>query len=248
MKKLVKRVFENMGVKIIMKQRLDFPADMEPEFFEVLSACRQQTMTSAERMYALYNSIRYLVDNGVAGDVVECGVWRGGSSMNAAITLQKCGDTTRNMHLYDTFEGMSAPTDKDISYFDESAEGEWQRSQKQDHNEWCYAPIDLVKKNMTSTGYPADKLHFIKGKVEDTIPQNMPGDIALLRVDTDWYESTYHILKHLYPKVVKNGVVILDDYGYWKGAREATDQFLAEEGLKPLLHRIDATGRMFVKR
>jgi hypothetical protein len=84
----------------------------------------------------------------------------------------------------------------------------------------------------------------VKGKVEETIPGVVPAQIALLRLDTDWYESTYHELTHLYPLLSKNGVLIIDDYGYWEGCRKATDQFLKENHLDLLLQRLDSTGRL----
>jgi hypothetical protein len=104
-----------------------------------------------------------------------------------------------------------------------------------------------VKLNIESTNYPKNLVHFVKGKVEDTIPQTMPEKIAILRLDTDWYESTYHELKHLFPKLVKGGIIIIDDYGHWKGAREAVDQYFTENGIHILLNRIDYTGRIGIK-
>lgn len=88
---------------------------------------------------------------------------------------------------------------------------------------------------------------FVKGKVEDTVPEKAPDRISLLRLDTDWYESTYHGLLHLYPRLSVGGVLIIDDYGHWAGAKKAVDQYLNENHLKLLLNRIDDTGRIGVK-
>jgi hypothetical protein len=85
------------------------------------------------------------------------------------------------------------------------------------------------------------------GKVEDTIPADIPEKIALLRLDTDWYESTKHELIHLFPRLQKGGVLIIDDYGFWKGARKAVDEYFAENNIQILLNRIDDTGRMAIK-
>jgi hypothetical protein len=104
-----------------------------------------------------------------------------------------------------------------------------------------------VKQNLLSTGYPAERLHFIKGKVEDTIPGTCPDRIALLRLDTDFYESTYHEFVHLYPSLVDQGVLILDDYGTWQGAKEATEQYFKEKGINLLLNKIDKPGRIAIK-
>jgi O-methyltransferase len=112
---------------------------------------------------------------------------------------------------------------------------------------WAYSPLDEVKQNLRDTGYQEDQVVFVKGKVEDTIPRDAPERISLLRLDTDWYESTYHELVHLYPRISVGGVLIIDDYGHWAGARQAMDQYIAENHAKLLLHRIDYTGRIAVK-
>ncbi len=114
-------------------------------------------------------------------------------------------------------------------------------------NVWCYSPIDEVKTNLAKSGYNMGNIHFVKGKVEDTIPHSEIKDIALLRLDTDWYESTKHELIHLYDRLVSGGVLIIDDYGHWSGSRKAVDEFFAERGLSIFLHRIDYTGRMAIK-
>src|SRR5262249_46950150 len=160
---------------------------------------------------------------------VECGVWRGGSMMLAAETLKSLGDVSRSLYLYDTYEGMSKPTDKDVNFKNDS----WRKGFTfVEDQEYAVAErranslavsLEQVKQNFAQTGYPMDCVQFIKGKVEDTIPNVIPDQIALLRLDTDWYESTAHELNHLFPRLVEGGVLILDDYGHWKGAREAVD-------------------------
>jgi len=168
--------------------------------------------------------------------------------MVIAHTLLKMNEMNREIYLYDTFEGMSKPSDKDKRRFDSvSAISSWKKSQKGDYNEWCYSPLNEVKENMFSTGYPKENLIFIKGKVEDTIPNTIPSQISLLRLDTDWYESTYHELQHLFPILSEKGVLIIDDYGYWAGAREAVDKYFKENDIKILLNRVDSTGRVGIK-
>lgn len=100
---------------------------------------------------------------------------------------------------------------------------------------------------MKSTAYPMENVHLVKGKVEDTIPKILPSQIALLRLDTDWYESTRHELIHLYPNLVKNGVLIIDDYGHWRGSKQATDEYFDGFAPKPFLQRVDYTGRLSIK-
>lgn len=247
MKKTVKAFFEKLGYKIISKKLVDYPYDMGEDFFKLFDDCKPYTMTSVQRMYSIFQAVKYVVENNIEGDWVETGVWKGGSSMMGAHSFMYYKDPGRTMHLYDTFEGMSVPTEKDVAWTGEDGQVDWEKNQKDDHNEWCYSPIDEVRQNMARTGYPDDKIKLIKGKVEDTIPNVLPSKIAILRLDTDWYESVYHSLQHLYPLVVDKGIVIIDDYGYWKGAREAVDQYLKENNLTPLLTRIDNTGRLFIK-
>lgn len=218
--------------------------DLPPEFLSLYDRCAPFTMTSIERMYALYEALRYVSAAEVSGDVVECGVWRGGSSMLAALTLAQLG-SSRRLWLYDTFEGMPPPGVHDVQYSGERAEESLDPSQRVAgaSNDWAWATIDDVRANMASTGH-AD-VQLVAGKVEESIPSRAPDAIALLRLDTDWYESTRHELEHLYPRLATGGVLIIDDYGHWQGARRAVDEYFRERPI--LLNRIDYTGRIAVK-
>jgi hypothetical protein len=218
----------------------------EPEFEAFMTRCAPYTMTSRERMYAMFQATRYVTQAGIPGDVVECGVWRGGSSMMAALALAKLG-SSRRFWLYDTYEGMPEPGEHDYGLDGQDAHAEWARNQRGEINEWCYAPLDDVRSNMLGAGLPAEQLELVVGKVEDTIPGSVPDQIALLRLDTDWYDSTYHELVHLYPRLAPGGVLILDDYGFWGGVREAVDRYLQEQGIALLLNRIDHAGRLAIK-
>ena len=164
--------------------------------------------------------------------------------MTMAQTLLNLGDSSRNLHLYDTFSGMSAPVKEDgdfaIRKFDQLKTGE-------DQSDWCCAKLDEVKANLNQVGYPEEKLNFIRGKVEDTIPDNLPETIALLRLDMDWYEPTLHAMRHLFPRLQSKGVLIIDDYGHWEGCRQAVDDTLEEMGMHLLLNRTDYTGRIAIK-
>jgi hypothetical protein len=229
------------------------PRDFEPEFKPIHEACRDYTMTGPLRMYALHQAVRYIEESNIPGDIVECGVWRGGSAMVAAMTLLAMGRTDRTIWLYDTFEGMTLPTERDVDADGRSAlmrwNTEWSGSVRDDGggSDWCYASLDQVRRNVLSTGYPESRLRFVQGKVEETIPAQSPAQIALLRLDTDWYESTYHEFVHLYPRLSEKGVLILDDYGSWQGARQATDRYFAEQGKTPFLNRIDEAARVAIK-
>jgi O-methyltransferase len=223
-------------------------AGLRPDELDLVRRAKPFTATSPERIVGLVDAVRYITKNSIEGSIAECGVWRGGSIMTIAWTLLELGDTSRDLYLYDTFEGMSAPTEKD-RMADGSAVSDVlsQMDRTAGTNLWAYAPLDAVKRNVLSTGYPPDKVHFIQGKVEDTLPKSAPEKLALLRLDTDWYESTRHEMVHLYPRLCARGVLILDDYGDWQGARQAVDEYFAAQSFTPLLSRMDTTGRMLVK-
>ena len=230
------------------RKKLDVPRDMEPEFVEIYAKTHDYTMTSVESMYALYDAVRQVVRGGIEGDLVECGVWRGGSAMLMARTLMALGETGRKLYLYDTFAGMTRPGEIDRRARDGSPTiPRWEHFEREGYNEWCYVPIEEVRENLLATGFPAHALVMVKGEVEKTLPAKAPKAIALLRLDTDWYQSTYHELVHLYPRLARGGFLLLDDYGSYEGAKQAVDQYFAENGPAPYLHRIDSTARISLK-
>lgn len=222
--------------------------DIDPAVSETVRAARPYTMTSVARIVALCDAVRYVVRNRIPGDIVECGVWKGGSMMAIARTLMQAGDQSRHLYLFDTFEGMTAPGDKDVSAQGRAASDMLSREDKEDpQSAWCVAPLDGVRSVMGGTEYEPSKVHYIKGRVEETLPAMAPERISLLRLDTDWYESTRHEMEQLFPRLSKGGVLIVDDYGYWQGARQAVDEYIEANELQILLHRIDETGRCAVK-
>ena len=240
----------NYGLKYLNLSIRPLPVydDMEKEFLELYSRYKSFTMTSIERMYAAFKSVEYIEKEGIEGAVVECGVWKGGSSMIMASNLIKKGSVNRDFYLYDTFEGMPEPSEKDRDFRGISGRKDWEKNKRNDKNLWCYASLEEVRSNMKMTGYPENRIHYIQGKVEDTIPSVIPKKIAILRLDTDWYESSYHELKYLYPLLIEKGILILDDYGHWKGQRDAVDQYFSEEKIQLYLNRIDYTGRSAIKK
>ena len=253
-KKTIQQSCNILGYKIIPFDKdgippHQYPSDMDPDFYEeIYKKCKNFSMTSIERMYALYKSVQYIINANIPGDFVECGVWKGGSAMVIALTLLKLNDTKRKIFLYDTFEGMPPPTQQDrLVGGGISAMKIWKREQKRSNNTWCLSSMTEVKNNLLSTGYPSNKLVFVKGKVENTIPKIIPTKIALLRLDTDWYASTRHEVPHLYPLISNNGVLIIDDYGFFTGSQKAIDEYLQKNKLPILLNRIDCTGRIAIK-
>jgi O-methyltransferase len=225
-----------------------YPRDFTPAEIAVCERVRPFTMTTPERVQALIDATRYVVARSIPGAIVECGVWKGGSMMASALTLSAANVSDRDLYLFDTYDGMTAPGPEDVDLQGVSAEGYYKSHKRQSGgSDWCAASVEEVKTNIASTNYPAAKIHFVKGKVEETIPGGAPAQIALLRLDTDWYESTKHTLEHLYPRLAPGGVLMIDDYGHWKGSRQATDEYFSKTALPILLGRVDYTGRMGVK-
>ncbi len=249
---LIKKIFNQIGYIVFKKEnaatvmrQMFYSADIlrDIEFTSIHKKSRGYTMVNKERSFALYEATKYISRNKIEGDVVECGVWKGGQTMIMAHTLLQENDINRKIWLYDTYEGMSEPTEDDMRIStNEKAKSLLLKKDKttERDNIWCYAPIEEVKKNVMSTGYNPNNLVFVKGKVEDTIPNQIPEKIALLRLDTDWYESTRHELVHLFPRLVKGGVLVIDDYGTWAGSKKAVDEYIKENNIKILLTRITA--------
>jgi hypothetical protein len=219
-----------------------YPLDYTADEIATIEAVKHFTLTPHGRIVALIRALDHLVEHGVAGDIVECGVWKGGSVMAAARTLLRREDSARRLWLFDTFGGMTEPGPEDVSLHHESAHQQWRTLPR-----WCYAPLEEVRKALFSTGYEQARIHFVVGRVEETLPAQGPEQIALLRLDTDWYSSTMHELTHLYPRLVRGGILILDDYGHWQGSRQAVDEYLREQEVPLFLHRVDYSCRIGVK-
>jgi hypothetical protein len=225
-----------------------FLPDLTEDDLKIIASVKGFTITSVERIYGLINAVRYVTQNQIPGDIVECGVWKGGSVMAAATTLLAMGSKDRDLYLYDTYTGMTPPTEKDTTRFEtKTAQQTYDVYKEGDICKWVYAPFEEVRRNVCSTGYPEDKLHFVVGPVEKTLLQQVPAQISLLRLDTDFYESTRAEMEYLYPRLSPGGVIIVDDYGHWEGARLAVDEYLAKTKTKLLLNRLDYSGRIGIK-
>lgn len=228
---------------------LDYGFDNEVEAKEAVKLVRGNTMTSLERLVSLWNQVRYLDQYGVEGSLVECGVWKGGSIGLMALAHQRVGTARRELHLFDSFEGLPEPDSKvdgtkAISYSGQHAGGKLETIGK------CVGPIEDSRELLfRRIGYPESKAKFHQGWFEETVPRVSAtlGPIALLRLDGDWYSSTKICLDHLYERVVPNGVVVIDDYGHWEGCRKAVDEFLPKLGHPVMLHFVDYTARYWIK-
>ncbi len=229
---------------------LEYPDISDPFFADLIEKVAPHTLTfgtGVEVPWALYQSIDYIVRNRIPGDIVECGVWSGGSMLLAAHALLHFGDTSRRIYLYDTFAGMPKPDPIDARWDGIPVLPTWQHHE-QNGRHWRFGGTeDYVRKVVYASGYPEDKFVFVAGKVEDTLPAIRPEQISLLRLDTDFYRSTHQELVHLYPRVSAGGVVIIDDYGAYQGARIATDQFIEENKLPLFLCRINGAMRLAIK-
>ena len=188
-----------------------------------------------ERLYANVQAVRYVVNS----LNVALSVCLGGEHDMMAQTLKNLDNTDYQLHLYDTFSGMSAPLNK-MEF------SQRQKLQLKD-NPIGNAGLAEVKSNLQQVEYPDDKIFYIEGKIEHTVPASLPKEISILRIDMDWYEPTLHSLKHMFPRLISKGVIIIDDYGHWEGCRRAVDEYFEQQGINVLLNRIDYTGRIGIK-
>lgn len=200
------------------------------------------TKSGPERIAAMVDALRRIDREGIIGDVVECGVWRGG---NIILARKLCPN--RICWLYDTFDGMTAPTPDDVTRSGRKASDSYNKKLSRGAK-WADVSLGDVRANLEKTGMLDDnRLRFIVGPVEDTLRDatNIPERIALLRLDTDWHESTKVELEVLYPQLVPGGILIVDDYGHWMGARKAVDEYFGDA--MPVMVQIDYTAVMCVK-
>lgn len=212
-----------------------------------LFRARRHTMTSAERCRSLWDLCQGVIRRGVPGCFVECGVWRGGSAIVMGRALQRSKEA-RLLHLFDSFQGLPEPEEKDGHEAVVYSEGK--RGGKLVPVAKCDASLDLVKDILfNQAGLDAARVRFHVGWFQDTVPAAGPtlGPIGVLRLDGDWYASTWVCLEHLYPLLSPGGVLILDDYYFWEGSQKATDEYRAQQGIKTPVVRVDATCGYWIK-
>ena len=257
MKARIKKMINYLGFDLVRYSGKspdnEVPHDICQEFLSLYHKNRDILGNFTPKLYTTYKITEYLVKNKILGDFIECGVYKGRQIALMALTLKRYDDLTRDIYLYDTFAGMTIPTHKDFKKHRSQVDtyeknlAKWKKKQRNDHNLYCYAPLDMVKKTVRATGYPDNKIHYVVGDVRKTIPNDLHRKIAFLRLDTDWYELTKHELVNLFPLVVHKGATSVDDYGSWQGARDAVDEFLAEQKFYPLLFRTGTSERAFLK-
>jgi hypothetical protein len=246
-KKFVNMVLRSTGLRLVGTS--DFPAELSPEDKKVFDYVvrNRLSMVSDERLYATMMACRYVAERKIEGVYVECGVWRGGNSIVAADVLKRIAPE-REVYLFDTFAGMTEPTEADVTHHGSAASSIYRRNQTDTHNVWAYSPLDAVKRNFENYGLLDSRVRFVRGDVLETLgrPDLLPRTIAVLRLDTDWYESTKKELEVLYPRLSVGGVLVIDDYGHWGGARKAVDEYFANRA-RPFFQYTDYTGRMGIK-
>jgi len=244
--RIANRILNPLGYRLVSEAATDHTHGLTDEEQSLLDRVRPFTMTSTEQMLAMIDAVKHVEQNGIPGAIVECGVWRGGSMMLAAGMLRLLGSAERELWLYDAFTGMPRASASDVR-FDGLTTDEVRKIEGV-KGAWCLATLDEVVGNMATTQYPQDKIRIVEGYIEETIPGDTPDEIAILRLDTDWYGSTKHELIHLYPRIAAGGVLIIDDYGYWKGSQKAVDEYFADlDGTRPMLQRVDRYGRIAIK-
>ncbi|HSB10357.1 MAG TPA: TylF/MycF/NovP-related O-methyltransferase [Blastocatellia bacterium] len=204
------------------------------EFARFYRLVRPYTMSSNARLRGLHRGVRHVVMNNTLGDVVECGAARGGSAALMGLTLNRL-DARRTLWVFDTFEGLPPPTLDDPDF--ETAKL---------YTGTCRGELDEVEALFERLGILSNS-KFVKGLFQETLPACTVEKIAVLHVDGDWYDSVRVCLDHLYDRVSPGGIIQIDDYGHWAGARKAVDEFLRQRDIDVALRRLDYTGRQFIK-
>jgi O-methyltransferase len=201
-----------------------------------------RTMTNSNSIANLVAATKYVNNLKIQGAFVECGVWRGGSAMAFCLSNLEQGVNTRELFLLDTYEGFSQVNEVDF----EISNGKMASDLlKIDTNYLCYANLDDVKIGMRETNYPTDKIHYLVGDVINTNLALLPKEISILRLDTDYYDSTKWELENLFPLLVPGGVLIIDDYDHWNGCRQACDEYFLDKDSTFLIQM--QYGRIMIK-
>ena len=195
------------------------------------------TMVSVKRLINLYNLVRQVNATHLPGDIVECGVWNGGSAAIMGAACRDDRDHLRTVWLFDSFAGLPTPGSKD---------GE--RAQDAYFEGWCQGSIEKVTQIFNQLHLSLEPVKIITGWFDSTLKAEPIKTIALLHIDADWYESVKVVLEELYDKVVDGGFIVLDDYWTWQGCRQAMTEYLREHQIQGVVFKsVDNHGVYFQK-
>lgn len=254
-KKFIKKFLNIFSYDIKKLQSLNlllFNSENDNNFEKYFQICSKESLNvSKERFASLYQAINYIIKNSIDGDFVECGVFMGGSSMMMSYAMSEFdnNDTSKKkIWLYDTYQGMANASIHDKNILHQNAITELNSNKKKENKKdiWAYSSLSYVKNNMNKTNIKFEKVKFVEGLVEDTLLKDKPEKISLLRLDTDFYESTKIELEKLYPLLEIGGILIIDDYGHWKGCKKAVDEYFKDEK-NIFFQQIDYSGLIGVK-
>jgi O-methyltransferase len=258
--RIVEKLVRRMGYELVPKER-EYQQLYKLAYYEkipyitsaqrdTIDRCLPYTQTRDDSLFCLIRAIEYLVKAEIDGAFVECGVWKGGSVMAMALTLDRLGCVNSDIYLFDTFRGMPPGGPMDVDSYGNNEK--WYREERVDHtngakgDQWNAVTLPDVQKNIGQIN-SRQRFHYLEGKVEETIPAQAPDKIAVLRLDTDFYSSTRHELVHLYPRLASGGILIIDDYGHFVGARKAVDEFVDANNIQMFLHRLNYSVLVGVK-
>ena len=229
--------------------RGDYGFEDEERIKAAVAIVHEYTHVSFEALATLWQQVRFVDKYRIPGALVECGVWRGGAVGLMALAHMSSAPPARHLHLFDSFQGLPEPRAEFDGAIGRRLAGESVNGVLQPIDQVAAPLADSEQLLSDRIRYPERLTHYHVGWFQDTLPRDKDsiGEIALLRIDGDWYESTKVCLEHLYSKVVSNGVVIIDDYGHFEGCRRAVDEFIASQPVPIMLHHIDYTARYWIK-
>jgi O-methyltransferase len=202
--------------------------------YHVLSVAQQNSLADRRRLECLMRLSESLAERNLGGDVVECGVFRGGSAIVLADPLFRTSSEAL-VWLYDVFTGMPEPGPEDPP----GAKG---------YVGLYVSSESVVRNTFACARIPDHRVRIVSGRLEDTLRSAAPTrPIQLLHLDCDWYESVSVCLEALYHQVLPGGMIIFDDYGHWLGCRKAVDEFFAKRSISVKLIPIDYTSHFMIK-
>jgi O-methyltransferase len=249
---MIKKLLFSLGFSLTrIANNVVKPVELNEDENRIIDYVRANNLSMCTTLNLQMTAIacKYIVMNKIPGDFVECGVYRGGNALIAAkiFNLYK---SDKKVYLFDTFSGMTEPSKYDVLTDGKlPMTDKYLKVKRETHTNWANATIGEVKRNFAKLNLLSDNVIFVKGRVEETLEEAeiIPEAISFLRLDTDWYESTKKELDKLYEKLVIKGILVIDDYGTFDGAKKAVDEYFKRYSPLPFLIPIDNGARICVK-